>query len=285
MSRSPPRWPGLDRLRGLALLLLTAVTSVPATAQVTVIAHRGASGYAPEHTLSAYELALDMGADYIEQDLQMTRDGVLVVLHDATLDRTARGPAQYCTGLVSERSHAEVMNCEVSSWRDGTAAERIPTLDEVLTRYGQTTRYYIETKQPEQAPGMEEALLEVLARHDLLPDSPNDHTVLVQSFSPESLKKIHGLRPELPLIQLMGGGQFSGDIDQALRDVATYAVGIGPTQRLVTPELMTAATRYGLLVHPYTVNEEADMLRLVALGVHGMFTNYPDRLLRIRSRN
>ena len=274
----------------VALLLLPTLCHVSAAAQVSVIAHRGASGHAPEHTLRAYDLALQMGADYIEQDLQMTRDGVLVVLHDADLDRTARGPREHCTGPVAEKSYSDLLNCEVSSWleadRDvGSAAERIPTLDEVLTRYGKTTRYYIETKQPEQAPGMEEALLDLLAQHDLLPASPDDHAVLVQSFSPESLRKIHRLRPELPLIQLIGARQLSEHIEEGMRDVASYAVGIGPTQRLVTPELVSAAKRHGLLVHPYTVNEEGEMSRLIELGVDGMFTNYPDRLLRIRSRN
>ncbi len=277
-----------------------------------VIAHRGASGHAPEHTISAYDLALEMGADFIEQDLQMTRDGVLVVLHDDTLDRTARGPSDDCTGLVREKSYAQLQRCEVSSWREeedtggpaaagattptsdattGTSsataaatAERIPTLDAVLTRYGETTRYYIETKQPEAAPGMEEALLRTLAEHHLLPVSGADRRVLVQSFSRASLEKIHALNPEIPLIQLVGGEEMPAELDAGLGVIAGYAVGIGPSWRDVTPELVVAAHRHGLLVHPYTVNEEADMERLIGFGVDGIFTNYPDRLVGVLSR-
>ena len=278
-------------LAALLLLLLSlplaSLSQSSASAPATVIAHRGASGHAPEHTLLAYDIAVQMGADYIEQDLQMTRDGVLIVMHDADLDRTARGPPEHCTGPVAEKLYRDLLNCEISSWREADvgALERIPTLDAVLTRYGKTTRYYIETKQSEQALGMEEALVELLTRHDLVPGSPDDRTVLVQSFSSESLKKIHRLRPQLPLIQLIGASQMPTDLDAAMRDVASYAVGVGPTQRLVTPEFMTVAKRYGLLVHPYTVNEESDMTRLIELGVDGMFTNFPDRLMRVRSPN
>src|SRR3712207_6457951 len=82
----------------------SAARKPPADAPVLNVGHRGASGYAPEHTIPAYDLALKMGADYIEQDLQLTKDGVLVVLHDETLDRTARGPEESCTGSVIDKT-------------------------------------------------------------------------------------------------------------------------------------------------------------------------------------
>ena len=88
-----------------------------ADAPVLAIGHRGASGYAPEHTIASYDLALALGADYIEQDLQLTKDGVLVVLHDPTLDRTARGPAENCTGSRrSTKTLAQIKTCDVGSW-------------------------------------------------------------------------------------------------------------------------------------------------------------------------
>ncbi len=309
----------------VATLALVASMGCVSEPSFDVIAHRGASGYAPEHTLAAYDLALEMGADFIEQDLQMTRDGVLVVLHDDTLDRTARGPADDCTGVVREKSYAQLQRCDVSSWwQDGASAraaagtsadasvpgapadlaaptpapvvsvapatavdaviERIPTLGAVLARYGETARYYIETKQPEEAPGMEEALLRTLEEHDLLPRSRADRRVLVQSFSRSSLETIHALNSEVPLIQLIGGEETPEDLDEGLGAIAGYAVGIGPSWRDVTAELVAAAHRHGLIVHPYTVNEEADMERLIGLGVDGIFTNYPDRLVGVLSR-
>ncbi|MBP7630999.1 MAG: hypothetical protein KA758_11150, partial [Acidimicrobiales bacterium] len=94
----------------------TATTTPLLDAPATVIAHRGASGLAPEHTFAAYDLAVEQGADFIEHDLQLTADGVLVVVHDATLDRTARGPAESCTGPVATKTLAQLRQCDVGSW-------------------------------------------------------------------------------------------------------------------------------------------------------------------------
>ncbi|MGH7446750.1 MAG: glycerophosphodiester phosphodiesterase family protein, partial [Longimicrobiales bacterium] len=138
-----------------------------------VIGHRGASGYAPEHTFASYDLALELGADFIEQDLQMTRDGELIVMHDDTLDRTTGGR---CTGRVIDHTLEQIRQCDVGSWfnaaRPGHAHDRyagaaIPTLAEVFARYADRASFYIETKNPEEAPGMEAALLALLDRHDL----------------------------------------------------------------------------------------------------------------------
>ena len=158
------------------LLILIALMGVPtagaapdkgSTTDSTVlnIGHRGASGYAPEHTIPAYDLALEQGADYIEIDLQMTADGVLVAMHDDTLDRTATAPEgvpeEYCTGLVIEKTLEQIKQCDVGSWFGPEyAGEQIPTLEEIFQRYGTSVNYYIETKNPEAAPGMEEELLQ-----------------------------------------------------------------------------------------------------------------------------
>ena len=260
----------------LLAMALLALGASPAAAKVLNIAHRGASGHAPEHTFPAYDLALKMGADYIEQDLQMTRDGTLVVLHADTLDRTARGPASDCTGTVRSKTLAQLRRCEVGSWFDKRfAGARIPTLDEVFRRYGRKARYYIETKSPEQAPGMEEALLALLDQHGLR------DRVILQSFSPASLIKLHDLAPELPLVQLLPGG---GAVVAKLPLVRQYAIGIGPTKDDVTPELVADAHANGLVVHPYTVNEAAELASLVKMGVDGAFTNFPDRFAKVLRR-
>jgi len=274
-----------------AAALSWVLVCLPVHGQVTTIAHRGASGHAPEHTLAAYERALEMGADYIEQDLQMTSDGTLVVLHDDELDRTARGPAAYCTGRVIDRTLNEIRECEISSWWTSSVGgepisgspERIPTLDDVLVRFGERARFYIETKQPSEAPGMEQALLEALDRHGLRPTSRGDRRVLIQSFDPESLQTLAELDPGLPLVQLMGRLP-DGDLDAAMARIAGYAIGVGPSRRLVDESFMAAAQRHGLIVHPYTVNSAQDMERLIDLGVDGMFTNWPDRLRALLTR-
>jgi glycerophosphoryl diester phosphodiesterase len=286
----------------LALLVLVALVGVPTagaapdkgtTSDSTVlnIGHRGASGYAPEHTIPAYDLALEQGADYIEIDLQMTKDGVLVALHDDTLDRTADAPEgvpkRFCSGPVIKRTLEQIKMCDAGSWFNEAYPEyaseeyvglQIPTLEEIFQRYGTSVNYYIETKNPEAAPGMEEELLRLMDKYELIEPAAQDWQVLIQSFSGESLMKIHELEPSLPLIQLYSSTETSASIQASLAEVSTYAVGIGPSKTDVDAALVEAAHALCLDVHPYTVNETAEMEALIALGVDGMFTNFPDRL-------
>lgn len=262
-------------------------------AAATVIAHRGASTYAPEHTLAAYDLALAQGADYIEQDLQQTADGVLVALHDDTLDRTARGPAGSCTGAVSTKTLAQLRECDVGSWFNdahpdladpGYVGLRIPTMGEIVERYGPGVRYYIETKSPDAQPGMEQALLDLLDETGLALPATRSRQVLVQSFSADSLRLLHSLRPDLPLVQLLPASRSAIEV-ATLDDVREYAVAIGPASIDVDPALVDAAHARCLDVHPYTVDEPDEMARLLDAGVDGMFTNAPDRLLAQRDEH
>jgi glycerophosphoryl diester phosphodiesterase len=262
-------------------------------APVLNIGHRGASGYAPEHTIPSYDLALEQGADYIEIDLQMTKDGVLVAMHDDTLDRTAVAPPgvpeRFCSGPVIKRTLEQIRMCDVGSWFNEANPQyanpeyvglQIPTLEEIFQRYGTSVNYYIETKNPEAAPGMEEELLRLMEEYGLIPDpaEPANWQVLIQSFSPASLQKIYALEPSLPLIQLFSSTETSQTIQAQLDLVSTYAVGIGPSKTDVDAALVEAAHDRCLDVHPYTVNETAEMQALIDLGVDGMFTNFPDRL-------
>ena len=248
-----------------------------------VIAHRGASAYAPEHTFASWDRARAMGADYLEQDLQMTRDGVLVVLHDETLDRTARRDGRPVRGRVIDFTLAELRTCEVGSWKDPSfAGEAIRTLEEVLKRY-RDANFYIETKKPEEAPGMEEALLALLSDFGLVEPARRAWRVLIQSFSEASLRKIHAADAALPLIRLLERGWSANqDVRAAMAEIATYAVGVGPQSFDVDAAFMAAAHACCLDVHPYTVDEPAEMQRLTDIGVDGMFTNMPDRLLAMR---
>ena len=254
-----------------------------------VIAHRGASGHAPEHTLPAYDLAVEMGADFLEPDLQMTRDGVLVAFHDATLDRTARGPAQHCTGPVRERTLAEIRRCDVGSWFNERFPDRadpafeglqVVTLHELLERYGSRVRWYPETKEPAANPGMIEALLDLLQDHDLRESAVERKQVLIQSFDPASLRSIRELDPELPLVQLLPRQALDDrSAAEVLEEVAGYARGVGANHTLVDAEFMAAARERGLFVHAWTVNDAEGMDRLLELRVDGVFTDFPDRLI------
>jgi glycerophosphoryl diester phosphodiesterase len=283
-------------------LILVALVGVPTaravpdkgtTTDSTVlnIAHRGASGYAPEHTIPSYDFALEQIADYIEIDLQMTADGVLVAMHDETLGRTARTtegvPKRFCSGPVIKRTLEQIKMCDVGSWFNETYPQyasdeyvglQIPTLEEIFQRYGTSVNYYIETKNPEAAPGMEEELLRLMDQYGLIEPAAEDWQVLIQSFSAESLQKIHAFEPSLPLIQLFYSEESSDSIQASLAEVSTYAVGIGPSKTDVDAALVEATHALCLDVHPYTVNETTEMEALIALGIDGIFTNFPDRL-------
>ena len=274
----------------MVMLVTFAVPVVGAAAQtestldgpVLNIGHRGASAYAPEHTFAAYDLALEQGADYIEIDLQMTADGVLVAMHDKTLNRTADAPEGvpegYCRGLVSKKTLEQIKMCDAGSWFSPEyAGEQIPTLEEIFQRYGTSVNYYIETKNPDAAPGMEEELVQLLGEYGLIEPAAENWQVLIQSFSAESLMKIHELEPSLPLIQLYWAGT-SKSIQRDLDAVSAYAVGIGPYKQDVDAALVEAAHERCLAVHPYTVNTVEEMEALIALDVDGMFTNNPDLL-------
>lgn len=258
-----------------------------------IIAHRGASACAPEHTFAAWDLALEMRADYLEQDLQMTRDGQLIVMHDDRLDRTVTGGPR---GRVLDHALADLRACDVGSWfnrvrparaRSEYAGQPIPTLDEVFGRYAGRACFYVETKKPAQAPGMERALIDLIDRHGLRAAAAREWRVLIQSFSERSLRMLHGLDASLPLIQLIPPGPLPrrrprGLAPARLHRIAQYAVGIGPYYRNVNAALVTAAATHCLDVHPYTVNRPVSMKRLADAGVAGMFTDAPDLLLRLR---
>ena len=248
--------------------------ALPPPPAVAIIAHRGASGHAPEHTFAAYDRAVAMGADYLEQDLQVTADGTLVVMHDDTVDRTTDG-----SGRVDAHSLAELQALDAGSWfAPEFAGQRVPTLDAVLARYGHTQRYYIETK----AAGIEERLVALLARHGLIEPAGATRQVLVQSFSAASLQRISALEPRLPLIQLVSAHQPA--LLERLDEVREYAFGIGPNRALVDAELVAAAHARGLAVHPYTYSTREDHETALALGVDGAFSNFPDRFADVLGR-
>ncbi|MBR9926159.1 MAG: glycerophosphodiester phosphodiesterase [Gammaproteobacteria bacterium] len=268
-----------------------------------VIAHRGASGHAPESTMAAYELAHEWGADYLEVDVQLSADGELVVFHDDTVDRTSDGE-----GSINAYTLEELKALDTGTWfndanvdkADPTfAGAKILTLEELFERFGHEARYYIETKSPLLNPGLEEALVEALEEHDMIENG----RVLVQSFEQGSLLKLHELNQHIPLIQLVwyspnaedndrlvewtGVTPAPADItDEDFQAIKEYAVGIGTNvtyngEDVIDAEFISQAQENGLSVHVYTINETDEMERLRDWGVNGLFTDYTDRLLEL----
>ena len=261
-----------------------------------VIAHRGASGHAPESTMAAYELAHEWGVDYLELDAQITSDGEVVVFHDDTIGRTSDGE-----GEINNYTLKELKALDTGTWFNeqypdsaDTAFEgaQILTLEELL-------EHYIETKSPQLNPGLEEALVALLEEHDLIESG----RVLVQSFEQDSLLKVHELNENIPLIQLVWyypSEEKNGRLvewtdvtpgpeeitDEDFQAVADYAVGLGTNfiyegEEVIDADFIRQANDNGLPVHVYTINEADEMERLMEMGVNGLFTNYPDRLLEL----
>ncbi|MBK4993334.1 glycerophosphodiester phosphodiesterase [Pseudomonas sp. S37] len=303
-----------------------------------VIAHRGASYDAPESTTPAYLLAREQGADYLELDLQRTRDGVLVVVHDDVLLRTSdvaeRFPERKAS-LVSAFTLAELKSLDAGSWFNQAYPERarpsfrklpILTLDEVIDiAEGNPERQpglYIETKVPQQFPGIEQDLKARLEVRGWL-DRPG--RVVLQTFDRNSLALLHQAMPQVPKILLLwvgtktikpaSGQDFvdSGETDKAAfyarqqpRDQAEFlrwldyarqggAVGTGPSARrtglgeqsyadLIQPWMNQASHARDLLVHVYTLDEPVDFDKAMKAGVDGIFTNRAGALLRFYQR-
>ena len=220
--------------------------------RVEIVAHRGASAHAPEHTFAAFDLALEMGADILELDVRPAADGRLVVLHDPTLERTTGDP----------RAVAQVPSSELH----GPVAP--PLLDDVLEHYADRIPLLVEAKDPSQRGA--QALVRALAAH------PRAEAV-VQSFHVAALHRVRRLAPSLPLKRLFCESVSVRQILPALDGTSRYGCGIGVLRSTVDPVVVLAAHARGLQVHAYTVNDGAEMRRLAAIGVDGLITDAPDR--------
>ena len=207
-----------------------------------VIAHRGASREEPENTIAAFRRAVELGADYVEFDVQATADGELVVVHDSV-----------GTSLTELRARRP----------------DVPTLDEVLEECAGRVGLAVELKHPHRHRRHElvPRTLAALAAHRVDPDS-----VLVVSFEPRAILETRRLRPELRTVQ---------HVEYVpLRLAARYAWGAGLEDSKATPRRVAAAQAHGLATTVYTVNDEARMKELAALGVTGIFSDRPDLLRR-----
>jgi glycerophosphoryl diester phosphodiesterase len=224
-----------------------------------VIAHRGASGVLPENTLPAYERAIEQGADMIEIDLHRTRDGAIVVMHDAEL-----------AGLGGRGEIADALLEDVRAL-DAGGGERVPTLDEVLGAFASRIPFNLELKRPERGayPELEARALEAARRHGIL------ETTLFSCFDDAVLARLRELSPEARLALLYSPRRRENVLERAR---ALRAEAVNPWFRLVDAALMEIAHGAGLAVYPFTADEENDLRRLLDLGVDGIFTNFPDRL-------
>lgn len=251
-----------------------------------IIAHRGASAYAAEHTLSSYEMAIQMGADYIEIDLQMTKDGKLVAMHDrvvtfhnaqqAVTDVTFDEIQLHSPEKAFEKNHLEYTLPHYDDLR-------IVDLEEILLHFGDTVNYYIEIKSPKTYPGIEEELLKQLSEHNLLNRGDIIPKVIIQSFDAKTLKNIFAMEPSIPLIKLYTFEEEAHIPKKQLKELTQYASGVGVNSVAVSKKFIDLMHSKNLIVHPYTVNDAETMRFLINLGVNGFFTDRPDVANWVRS--
>ncbi len=223
-------------------------------------AHRGASCAAPENTMAAFSRALESGADGIELDLHLSRDGVPVVIHDETLERTTSGQ-----GPVVQLEAAELQQLDAGSWFSPEfAGEPLPTLAEVLEVYGGKLRLNLEIKQFEAG----SAVLALLRHH------PNVD-IVVSSFDHDLLCRMRAADPLLPLAVLLDEGNWRRALQTA---VALDARTFHPAAELVTRPMVSACSHAGVSVHVWTVDDPGRARSLIRAGVSGLFTNDPLRM-------
>ncbi len=233
-----------------------------------VIAHRGASAAAPENTMAAFRRAVEMGAECIETDLHLSRDGRLIIVHDATLNRTTSGD-----GLVKNYTFNELRELDAGSWFSKEfAGEKMPAIEELLDLAGQADlSLYLEIKGG-AGYGVERAVISALRGRK------ESKAAVVLCFDASVLDRIHQLDR-----LLMTGLLFeSGGEDMVKEAVRVGARQIGPRGDCVNPELVGDAHRRGLKVVTWTINEPAQMRVLAAIGVDGIMTNHPNRLIAVR---
>lgn len=305
-------------LTGAAVVVMAQAPGSPAKQS---IAHRGASGYAPEHTMAAYTLAITQRVDFVEQDLAISKDGVLVCLHDDSLERTsnveevfpdrssaapgragasaANAPARR-TWLANDFTLAEMRRLDFGSWFNPTfATARIVTWQEAvdLVRATPGLGMYPELKSPplytSRSVDMMKLFVESVKKNGLdRPESLRANPVIIQSFDEATIRRAAAELPTIPRVFLTSS---DADVtDARLRELKTFATGIAPQKTVVArvPDMVARAHAVGLTVTSWTFaaggtpaypNVRAEMSHfLYTLGIDALFTNNPDEFPRTR---
>lgn len=254
--------------------------------QFLIIAHRGASAYAPEHTIASYEMAHRIGADYIEIDLNRTKDNELVSIHDVIVPYVAgkKVVSDFTLAELKQFSPGHLFNQKHPKYASPTYENlRIPTLDEIITQFNKEANYYIELKSPHLYPGIEGELLQQLDAAQLIDSTGALPKVIIQSFDTSTLQTIYQMEPSIPLIKLYS---FKGNAHltkQEINELQQYASGIGVNFKSLTPTFIDTIQQHGLHIHAYTVNDRKEIHTAIELGINGIFTDKTDIAMQIRN--
>ncbi|WP_407345475.1 glycerophosphodiester phosphodiesterase [Pengzhenrongella phosphoraccumulans] len=265
--------------KAAALVLPPRTSAEPAGAtRVLAVAHRGASADAPENTLAAVRRAITLGASLIELDVQRTRDGKLVVFHDATLTRTtdaARVFPDRAPWHLADFTLAEVLTLDAGSWNGAQfAGERVPTLaDAIRALRTSGSGLLLELKSPGRYPGIEDEVADLMREfRGYVRSAVATGRLAVQSLDVDSLRRYHRAESRVPVALL--GRPAPSDLPA----LATWVDGINPFHLAVDAAYVAEVHRLGLDCRVWTVDTVADLTRALDLGVDGVITNRPDLL-------
>jgi glycerophosphoryl diester phosphodiesterase len=236
-----------------------------------VVAHRGASGLAPENTVAAFRLAVELGSPGVECDVHLTADGEVIVIHDATVDRTTNG-----SGEVAARTFQALRALDAGAWFGSRfAGERLPTLDETLAICHGKSRLFLEIKRGGGAPLVEASLAAV--------ERAAGTDVAIISFGPDEVEQVARARPDLPLGFLIGKPHVAQHGVAAMAEMARRlgATFISPQHDVVDDAFVKEAHGADLPISVWTVDEPERMRVLADLGVDAITTNRPDLALNL----
>ncbi|MFJ9177764.1 glycerophosphodiester phosphodiesterase [Streptomyces sp. NPDC102360] len=263
------------------LVLPTTAQAAPAHNRTTVVAHRGASAYAPENTLAAIDRARALGITWVENDVQRTKDGALVVLHDTTLARTTNVEQVYpdrSPWNVADFTSGEIAKLDAGSWKgvEYTGA-RIPTLHDYLRRVDRNhQKLLMEIKSPELYPGIEKQILRQLRTDGWLDSWDIKHRLIIQSFNADSIRTVHARRPDIKT------GFLGTPKTSELPAYAKFADQINPSHTTISADYVKAVHAlkgpHGkpLEAYTWTVNDAKTAQQVDGFGIDGIISNAPD---------
>ncbi|MBH0175371.1 glycerophosphodiester phosphodiesterase [Fictibacillus sp. 23RED33] len=235
--------------------------------RVQTVAHRGASGY-----VAAFHKGVDMKSDYIEIDVQETKDGELVVIHDVTLDRTTNG-----TGYVKDHTLEEIRQLDAGSYfGEEFIGEKVPTFEEVLDEFRGKTGILIELKATYYYPEIEEKVAAAIKERNM--HLPAHDKIIIQSFEFGSMQQMDKLLPRVPVGVLTSN---AADLSEAkLDEFATYAEFVNPSRTLVNSSIVDEVHERHMGIMAWTVRNKQEVQPLLDAGVDGIITDYPDYTLK-----
>ncbi|HOO55984.1 MAG TPA: glycerophosphodiester phosphodiesterase family protein [bacterium] len=253
----------------IALVIIAGIYSIAESTELTkseyktrIIAHRGASAYAPENTMAAFKAALDLKAEMFELDIHKTLDGKFVVIHDDTTERTTG-----FIGAVAFMNYSTIKNLDAGSlFNEKFKGEPVPLLKDVLKWAKGKIQVNIEIKSA----GCEKAVVAYINKIDMKND------IIVTSFHHEYLKTIKEMDPDIRTGALVKDITSPSQLDEIIE--ACHPDAVNPRYILVNKKIVKEAHKRGLAVNPYTVNDAISMKKLISAGVDGIITNYPDVL-------